>query len=106
VSDASPAAARLRVTLKTYLHRSNATHFLLRHNSHSLWHVQVSREKLVALGTQIGKWTHSGKFRLGIGALDLLAQHAKHKVRLRPVMIKDQARIDDSVAHAIGTDDM
>lgn len=43
--------------------------------------MQVSREKLASLGVQIGRWTHSGKFRLGIGALDILAQHAKYKVR-------------------------
>lgn len=47
-----------------------------------LLHLQVARDKLVALGTCIGKFTHSGKFRLTIGALDLLAQFAKYKVRL------------------------
>ena len=41
---------------------------------------QVARDKLVALGTCIGKFTHSGKFRVTIGALDLLAQYAKYKV--------------------------
>ena len=43
--------------------------------------MQVARDKLVALGTCIGKFTHSGKFRVTIGALDLLAQYAKYKVR-------------------------
>jgi 60S ribosome subunit biogenesis protein NIP7 len=42
--------------------------------------LQVARDKLVALGTSIGKLTHSGKFRLTIGALDVIAQHAKYKV--------------------------
>jgi 60S ribosome subunit biogenesis protein NIP7 len=28
----------------------------------------------------VGKFTHSDKFRLTIGALELLAAHAKHKV--------------------------
>lgn len=41
---------------------------------------QVARDKLVSLGTCFGKLTHSGKFRLGIGALDILSQHARHKV--------------------------
>ena len=46
--------------------------------------VQVARDKLVSLGVQLGRLTtHTGKFRLGIGALDLLAQHAKYKVRRR-----------------------
>ena len=40
----------------------------------------MARDNLIALGTCIGKFTHSGKFRLTIGALDLLAQHAKYKV--------------------------
>ena len=43
----------------------------------------VSRDKLVHLGTAVGRLTHSGKFRLTVGALDLLAQHAKYKVRRR-----------------------
>ena len=42
--------------------------------------VQVARDKLVSLGTPIGKLTHSGKFRLTVGALDVLSRYAKHKV--------------------------
>lgn len=42
--------------------------------------MQVARDKLVSLGTCIGKFTHGGKFHLTIGALDILAQHAKYKV--------------------------
>lgn len=41
---------------------------------------QIARDKLVALGTCVGKFTHSGKFHLTIGALDILAQYAKYKV--------------------------
>lgn len=41
---------------------------------------QVARDKLVSLGTPIGKLTHSGKFRLTVGALDVLSRYAKHKV--------------------------
>ena len=44
--------------------------------------MQVARDKLVALGVQLGRLTsHTGKFRLGIGAMDMLAQYAKYKVR-------------------------
>lgn len=32
----------------------------------------------------MGKFTHSGKFHLTIGALDILAQHAKYKVWVKP----------------------
>ena len=52
--------------------RPNHTHFIT---------LQIARDKLVHLGTCIGKLTHSGKFRLTVGALDLLAQYAKYKVR-------------------------
>ena len=44
----------------------------------------VSREKLVALGTCVGKFTHKGSFHLTVQALGLLAPHAKHKVWLKP----------------------
>ncbi|PNH12746.1 60S ribosome subunit biogenesis protein NIP7 [Tetrabaena socialis] len=44
----------------------------------------VSRDKLVALGTCVGKLTHTGKFRLTIGALDLISQYAKHKIWVKP----------------------
>lgn len=44
--------------------------------------LQVGREQLVSLGQCIGKLTHSGKFRLTIGALDVLAGHAKYKVKV------------------------
>ena len=52
---------------------------LLPYNAPSLV-LQVSRDKLAHLGTCIGKLTHTGKFRLTIACLDLLAQHAKYKV--------------------------
>ena len=42
--------------------------------------MQVARDKLISLGSSIGKLTHTGKFRLTIGALDILSQHAKYKV--------------------------
>ncbi|KAF5763088.1 putative UPF0113, PUA domain, PUA-like superfamily, ribosome biogenesis factor, NIP7 [Helianthus annuus] len=44
----------------------------------------IKRENLVALGTNIGKFTKSGKFHLTIQALNLLAANAKHKVWLKP----------------------
>lgn len=44
----------------------------------------IPRDKLLSLGTCIGKLTHSGKFRLTVGALDILAKYAKHKVWVKP----------------------
>jgi hypothetical protein len=44
--------------------------------------LQVAKDNLVMLGVQLGRLTsHTGKFRLGIGCMDLLAQYAKYKVR-------------------------
>ncbi|GMH19100.1 hypothetical protein Nepgr_020941 [Nepenthes gracilis] len=44
----------------------------------------ISREKLVSLGTQIGKFTHHENFHLTIHALSILAVNAKQKVWLKP----------------------
>lgn len=40
----------------------------------------IGKKSLVSLGTCLGKFTKSGKFKIGITALDLLNSHAKHKV--------------------------
>ncbi|CAI9776241.1 unnamed protein product [Fraxinus pennsylvanica] len=44
----------------------------------------IKREKLVSMGTQIGKFTKSDKFHLTIQGLNLLAANARHKVWLKP----------------------
>merc|ERR1719160_125629 len=44
----------------------------------------ISMENLVALGQCVGTFSNSGNFRLPIGALNLIAQHAKFKVWLKP----------------------
>ncbi|KAK0718358.1 60S ribosome subunit biogenesis protein NIP7 [Lasiosphaeria miniovina] len=40
----------------------------------------ISRDKLLSVGTCLGKLTKSGKFRLHITALPILAEHARHKI--------------------------
>lgn len=45
--------------------------------------VCVARHNLMSLGTCIGKFTKTGKFRLHITALELLAQNAKLKVWIK-----------------------
>ncbi len=40
----------------------------------------VARESLLSLGTCIGKFTKTGKFRMHITALDIIAPHARYKV--------------------------
>ncbi|KAK9084207.1 hypothetical protein Scep_030678 [Stephania cephalantha] len=44
----------------------------------------ISRDKLVSLGTCIGKFTKGGSFHLTVQALGLLAENAKHKVWVKP----------------------
>jgi 60S ribosome subunit biogenesis protein NIP7 len=78
--------------IETVLQRSDAPHSLRLHKKR-VYYVRddvlkratsVGRDELVALGTCLGKFTHSDKFRLTIGALDLLAAHAKHKMWVKP----------------------
>ena len=44
----------------------------------------VARDNLLSLGTCIGKFTKTGKFRLHITALDVIAPHARYKVWVKP----------------------
>ena len=40
----------------------------------------VARDSLLSLGTCVGKFTKTGKFRMHITALDVIAPHARYKV--------------------------
>jgi 60S ribosome subunit biogenesis protein NIP7 len=44
----------------------------------------VARDNLLSLGTCMGKFTKTGKFRLHITALDVIAPHARYKVWVKP----------------------
>jgi 60S ribosome subunit biogenesis protein NIP7 len=44
----------------------------------------IERDKLLSLGTCLGKFTKTGKFRLHITALDVIAPHARYKVWVKP----------------------
>ncbi|KAL6249746.1 ribosome biosynthesis protein nip7 [Rhinocladiella similis] len=44
----------------------------------------VARDNLLSLGTCVGKFTKTGKFRLHITALDVIAPHARYKVWVKP----------------------
>ena len=43
----------------------------------------VARENLLSLGTCVGKFTKTGKFRLHITALDVIAPHARYKLWIK-----------------------
>ncbi len=42
----------------------------------------IARPNLISLGTCFGKFSKTGKFKLGITSLDWLARYAKYKVRI------------------------
>lgn len=44
----------------------------------------IARTNLLSLGTCLGKFTKTGKFRLHITALDVIAPHARYKVWVKP----------------------
>lgn len=44
--------------------------------------ISIARPNLVSLGTCFGKFSKTGKFKLGITCLDWLAKYAKYKVSL------------------------
>jgi 60S ribosome subunit biogenesis protein NIP7 len=44
----------------------------------------ISRDNLLHVGTCLGKFTKSGKFRLHITAIEYLSQYAKYKVWVKP----------------------
>lgn len=43
----------------------------------------IARSNLLSLGTCLGKFTKTGKFRLHITALDIIAPHARYKVWIK-----------------------
>ena len=45
--------------------------------------VSVARDNLLSLGTCIGKFTKTGKFRMHITALDVIAPHARYKLWIK-----------------------
>lgn len=44
----------------------------------------IARPNLLSLGTCLGKFTKTGKFRLHVTALDVIAPHARYKVWIKP----------------------
>ncbi|KAK7940918.1 60S ribosome subunit biogenesis protein NIP7 [Apiospora aurea] len=44
----------------------------------------VSRDNLLSLGTCLGKMTKTGKFKLHITALPILAEHSRYKIWIKP----------------------
>jgi 60S ribosome subunit biogenesis protein NIP7 len=71
----------------------NPDHYVFRIQKDRVYYVReslanlatsVARDNLLSLGTCIGKFTKTGKFRLHITALDVIAPHARYKVWVKP----------------------
>ncbi|KAJ5295699.1 hypothetical protein PENANT_c001G08512 [Penicillium antarcticum] len=45
--------------------------------------VSIPRENLLSMGTMIGKFTKTGKFRLALTCLDVISPHARYKVWIK-----------------------
>ncbi len=44
----------------------------------------IARDHLLSLGTCVGKFTKTGKFRMHITALDVIAPHARYRLWVKP----------------------
>ncbi|KAL7626871.1 ribosome biosynthesis protein nip7 [Parahypoxylon ruwenzoriense] len=71
----------------------NADRYVFRLNRDRVYYVllsvanlatSVARDSLASLGICLGKFTKSGKFRLHITALPILAEHARYKLWIKP----------------------
>ncbi|KAJ5873931.1 Pseudouridine synthase/archaeosine transglycosylase [Penicillium soppii] len=43
----------------------------------------IPRDQLLSMGTMVGKFTKTGKFRLNLTCLDLIAAHARYKIYIK-----------------------
>ncbi|KAJ5913793.1 60S ribosome subunit biogenesis protein Nip7 [Penicillium tannophilum] len=46
--------------------------------------VSIPRASLLSVGTMIGKFTKTGKFRLALTSLDVIAPHARYRLWIKP----------------------
>ncbi|KAJ5648090.1 ribosome biosynthesis protein NIP7 [Penicillium lividum] len=46
--------------------------------------VSIPRASLLSVGTMIGKFTKTGKFRLALTSLDIIAPHARYRLWIKP----------------------
>ena len=69
---------------KTYVFRLHRTRVFYCDEELIKYAGHFEKKKLVSVGTCIGKFTKTGKFRLAITALEYLAKFAKYTVWLKP----------------------
>jgi 60S ribosome subunit biogenesis protein NIP7 len=69
---------------KTYVFRLHRTRVFYCDEELIKYAGHFEKKKLISVGTCIGKFTKTGKFRLAITALEYLAKFAKYNVWLKP----------------------
>lgn len=62
----------------------------------------VARSNLISLGTCFGKFSKTGKFKLGVTSLDWLAKYAKYKVRPPFLYVSQSCEYREGVADMTG----
>ncbi len=84
--------AYLGINVQNLIKRNDEPHCMRLHNSRVYYipeklmrqSTNISRDELISIGTCLGKFTKTGKFRLGVTALDYMSEHALHKVWVKP----------------------
>ena len=80
-SDSSSTAPNTSTRYVFRLHNSRV-YYLTLHLANLA--TSIARTNLLSLGTCLGKFTRTGKFRLHITALDTIAPHARYKLWVKP----------------------
>lgn len=80
----SSASASASSTPDRYVFRLHASRVYYMPLSIANLASSVARANLLSLGTCLGKFTKTGKFRLHVTALDIIAPHARYKVWVKP----------------------
>lgn len=80
----APPPSNSSSTPDRYVFRLHASRVYYMPESIANLATSIARPSLLSLGTCLGKFTKTGKFRLHITALDIIAPHARYKVWIKP----------------------
>ena len=80
----APPPSSSSSTPNRYVFRLHASRVYYMPESIANLATSIARPNLLSLGTCLGKFTKTGKFRLHITALDIIAPHARYKVWIKP----------------------
>lgn len=80
LTDTAPTTSSTKKAPDRYVFRIQHSRVYYVRESLANLATSVARDNLLSLGTCLGKFTKTGKFRLHITALDVIAPHARYKV--------------------------